>query len=95
MNYTETLQSVDTLKALKLLGFEVEQKGAYIYFPCSCGEKRIIKAYGEKKNVFYCPKCKESGHIIKLLSDRMNEQDTEKWDFKKASDFLMEKAITY
>ena len=95
MNYTETLQSVDTLKALKLLGFEAEQKGAYIYFPCSCGEKRVIKAYGEKKNVFYCPKCKASGHIIKLVSDIMNEHDSEKWDFKMASDFLAEKAITF
>jgi len=68
MNYTETLQTVDTLKALKLLGIESEQKGAYIYFPCSCGDKKVIKAYGKKKNVFYCPKCKASGHIIRLLS---------------------------
>ena len=95
MNYTETLQTVDTVKALKLLGLEAEQKGAYIYFPCSCGEKKVIKAYGEKKNVFYCPKCKDSGHIIKLVSEIMNAKDTEKWDFKKASDFLIEKAISY
>jgi hypothetical protein len=95
MNYTETLQSVDTLKALKLLCIEAEQKGAYIYFPCNCGDKKVIKAYGEKKNVFYCPKCKDSGHIIKLVSDIMSEKDTERWDFKKASDFLAEKAMTY
>jgi len=95
MNYTETLQSVDTLKALKLLGFEAEQKGAYLYFPCSCGDKKIIKAYGEKKNVFYCPKCKASGHIIKLVTEIMVEKNNEPWDFKKASDYLMEKAITY
>jgi hypothetical protein len=95
MNYTETLQSVDTLKTLKLLGLEAEQEGAYIYFPCSCGDKKVIKAYGEKKNVFYCPKCKASGHIIKLVAEMMVEKDHEPWDFKKASDFLTEKAITY
>ena len=95
MNYTETLQSVDTLKALKLLGFEAEQKGAYLYFPCNCGDKKVIKAYGEKKNVFYCPKCNASGHIIKLVLEIMTEKDTEPWDFKKASDFLLEKAMTY
>jgi len=55
MNYTETLQTVDTLKALKLLGIEAEQKGAYIYFPCSCGNTKVIKAYGEKKNDFSSP----------------------------------------
>ena len=95
MNYTETLQTVDTLKVLKLLSIEGEQKGAYIYFPCSCGDKRVIKAYGEKKNIFYCPKCKDGGHIITLVLDTMNERDTEKWDFKKASEFLTEKALTY
>jgi hypothetical protein len=95
MNYTETLHTVDTLKALKLLGIEAEQKGAYFYFPCSCGDKKVIKAYGEKKNVFYCPKCKDSGHIIKLVTEIMNANDTEKWDFKKASDLLAEKAMTY
>jgi hypothetical protein len=94
MNYTETLQSVDTLKALKLLGIASEQKGAYIYFLCSCGDKKVIKAYGEKKNVFYCPKCKDSGHIIKLVSEIMNAKDTENWDFKRASDFLAEKAMS-
>jgi predicted SprT family Zn-dependent metalloprotease len=78
MNYTETLQTVDTLKALKLLGIEAEQKGAYIYFPCSCGNTKVIKAYGEKKNVYYCPKCKDSGHIIKLVTEIMNAKETEK-----------------
>lgn len=95
MNYIETLQAVDTFKALKLLGINAEQKGAYIYFPCSCGNTKVIKAYGEKKNIFYCPKCKDSGHIIKLVSEIMNEKDTEKWDFKKVSDYSMEKAMTY
>jgi hypothetical protein len=95
MNYTETLQLVDTLKALKLLDIEAEQKGAYIYFPCSCGGRKVIKAYGDKKNVFYCPKCKASGHIIKLVSEIMTEKDTEPWDFKKASDFLAQKAVVY
>jgi hypothetical protein len=93
MNYVETLQTVDTLKALKLLDFEAEQKGAYIYFPCSCGDKKVMKAYGDKKNVFYCPKCKDSGHIIKLVSEIMNKRDNETWDFKKASDFLAQKAV--
>jgi hypothetical protein len=26
-----------------------------------------IKAYGDKKNLYYCPKCKSAGHIIALV----------------------------
>jgi len=89
MNYTKTLQSVDTLKALKLLGLEVEQKGAYVHFPCTCGNSSIIKAYGEKKNVYYCPNCKESGHIIKLV------MHNKKLDWDGASRLLEEKALAY
>jgi len=67
MNYRETLQSVDTEKALSLIGIEFESQGAYAKFACpqpDCGGKAAIKEYGDKKNLYYCPKCKSSGHII-------------------------------
>jgi len=90
MNYTETLQSVDTLKALKLLGIEGEQKGAYVYYKCiNCDDQAVIKAFGDKKNLYYCPKCKDKGHIVKLV---MNIKDL---DWEHASNLLKDKAISY
>lgn len=70
MNYKETLQTVDTAKALSLIGLEYEAQGAYFRFKClnhKCDSKSVIKAYGDKKNLYYCPKCKLSGHIISLV----------------------------
>jgi len=64
MNYTETLQSVDTLKALKLLGFEAEQKGAYIYFPCSCGEKGLLKPMAKKRMFFIAQNVKPADILL-------------------------------
>jgi predicted RNA-binding Zn-ribbon protein involved in translation (DUF1610 family) len=68
MNYRQTLQAVDTLKALELLGVEAVPNGAYITFPCpNCKEKAVIKSYGDKKNLWFCPKCKKAGHLIGLV----------------------------
>jgi predicted RNA-binding Zn-ribbon protein involved in translation (DUF1610 family) len=68
MTYKETLQAVDTEKALTLIGLEFTAQGQYIKFNCrACQETALIKAYGEKKNLYYCPKCKASGHIISLV----------------------------
>ena len=69
MNYKDTLQAIDTEKALSLIGIEYESQGAYAKFPCpnsSCPGKAAIKEYSDKKNLYYCPQCKASGHIISL-----------------------------
>jgi len=68
MNYKDTLQAVDTEKALTIINLEYQTMGQYVKFKClKCGENALIKAYGEKKNLHYCPKCKASGHIIFLV----------------------------
>lgn len=89
MTYQQTMQAVDTLKALKAIGLEGGQKGAYVYFPCECGKNIVIKAYGDKKNVFYCPDCKNKGTIISLV---MGKNDL---SYKEAVEFLEKKAIAY
>ena len=67
------------------LGFESEQKGAYIYFPCRCGDKKVIKAFGEKKNIYYCPKCKDImggnnlGKLLMKVRDLYAQQDLNNW----------------
>lgn len=69
MNYKETLQAVDTEKALSLIGIKFQSQGAYAKFPClaeSCQGLAAIKEYGDRKNLYYCPTCKSSGHIISL-----------------------------
>jgi len=88
MNYKDTLQAVDTLKALSVLGIESIQNGAYIFIDCpNCTQKAAIKAYGDKKNLFYCPSCKSSGHIISLV------MKTKGIDWKEANEFLSSKAL--
>ena len=68
MTYKEILQTVDTLKALALLGIEAVAQGAYAKFACpSCKGKAAIKLYSDKKNLYYCVSCKASGHIINLV----------------------------
>jgi len=73
MNYKETLQSVDTEKALSLLGINFESQGAYAKFACpnkDCNNLAVMKEYGDRKNLYYCPKCKSSGHIISLVMNK-------------------------
>ena len=69
MNYKDTLQCIDTEKALSLIGIEFKSQGAYAKFVCpntNCTGKAAIKEYSDKKNLYYCPQCKASGHIISL-----------------------------
>lgn len=88
MKYLRLMNSVDTLKALEVLGLEAKAKGAYYRFRCpKCEEEAIIKAYGEKKNVWFCPNCKGKGNIISLF---MKSVDT---DWEGAKKILTEKAI--
>jgi predicted RNA-binding Zn-ribbon protein involved in translation (DUF1610 family) len=85
MSYKNTLQKVDTEKALSLIGIEYQAQGSYVKFPCpNCKEQAAIKAYGDKKNLYYCPKCKLSGHIISLV---MKTKDIE-W---QEADLLLSK----
>ncbi|MFA4918283.1 MAG: hypothetical protein WC581_03415 [Thermodesulfovibrionales bacterium] len=87
MKYIDTLNAVDTVKALKLLNLEGNLQGAYVKYPCQkCGKTAVIKAYGEKKNLWYCPDCKKSGHIISMVMD-LNE-----CDWETAKKLLQEKA---
>jgi hypothetical protein len=86
MNYKETLKSIDTEKALGLIGIEFESQGAYAKFACpqlECDGKAAIKEYGDKKNLYYCPKCKSSGHIISLVMRIKNI------DWNAANEFLL------
>jgi hypothetical protein len=90
MTYRETLQAVNTLKALKIVGIEGGQRGAYVYFPCTvCGKQAVIKAYGDKKNIWYCPECKGKGHIISLIMNIVGIA----WN--EAKSLLEVKAVTY
>jgi len=66
MKYSALMNAVDPIKALALLDMEAKPNGSWIKFPCSCGKEAVIKAHGEKKNVWYCPECKKKGHIISL-----------------------------
>lgn len=46
MNYRQTLQAVDTLRGLAVLGIEGSSNGSYIASPCpKCHEKAVFKAY--------------------------------------------------
>ncbi len=86
MNYKETLKSIDTEKALGLIGIEFESQGAYAKFACprpDCDGKAAIKEYGDKKNLYYCPTCKASGHIISLAMEVKGLE----WD--AANEFLI------
>jgi hypothetical protein len=86
MTYQELLKTVDTEKALSLIGIEFESQGGYAKFACpqpACDGKAAIKEYGDKKNLYYCPKCKSSGHIISLV---MKKKEIE-WG--AANEFLL------
>ncbi|MCX5850420.1 MAG: hypothetical protein NTW65_13405 [Deltaproteobacteria bacterium] len=88
MKYRDILQAVDTEKALTLIGITTTNQGAYIKFPClKCENTAIIKAYGDKKNLYYCPECKNSGHIISLAMEK------NKLDWQAANNLLASKAV--
>lgn len=87
MSYRNTLQVVDTAKAFEVIGIEFEKQGGYLKFKCpSCDNYALIKVYGDKKNLYYCPKCKASGHIINLAVA------IKELEWKEAEVFLLAKA---
>ncbi|MBI5846636.1 MAG: hypothetical protein HZB31_01540 [Nitrospirae bacterium] len=89
MKYSDLITAVDTVKALSLLGIEGEPSGAYVKYPChKCDKQAVIKSFGEKKNVLYCPECKISGQIVTLT------MEVKKLSWEEASKLLEEKAIT-
>jgi len=86
MKYAEALQVISPMRALTALKIEGKQDGAYIHFRCpECQEDAVTKAYGDKKNIWICTKCKVSGHIISLA---MKMQGLE---YEEAKQFLLEK----
>lgn len=88
MNYRDFLHALDTQKALEILGVPTENKGSYLKFSCpKCNEPALFKTFGDKKNLYYCPKCKTGGNIIKFAM-ALKGLD---WEGAKT---LLEKAIT-
>jgi len=88
MNYKQILQAVDTEKVLNLLSVGYRSQGSYLVFDCpNCEGSASIKIYGASKNLFYCPKCKNGGHIISLVIEKNS------LDWAKAVEFLVEKGF--
>jgi hypothetical protein len=71
-----------------IMGIPYEPKGAYVSFPCpnKCENNAVIKTYGDKKNLWYCPKCRKGGNLLKLAMDSKNLE----WEKSKE---LLSKAI--
>ena len=69
MKYVEAIQTVDTEKALAVLGLEIKKDGSYIHFTHLCGHDAVIRIHGEKKNMIFCPTCKTGSNIFKLAKD--------------------------
>lgn len=89
MKYREALNAIDTIKGLNVIGLEPVCQGAYVKFPCpDCPQQASMKIYGEKKNLWYCPACKKSGHIISLAMRKKNV------DYSEAQKLLLQTAQT-
>lgn len=88
MNYRETLHAIETTTALEIMGVGFEPKGAYVAFPCpnKCEGNAVIKTYGDKKNLWYCPKCRKGGNLLKLAMEMKGLE----WEQSKE---LLSKAI--
>ncbi|HVN95454.1 MAG TPA: hypothetical protein VMT62_03415 [Syntrophorhabdaceae bacterium] len=87
MKYNEAMQTIDTEKALTLLGLEFKRNGSYLNFPCIfCGKESSIRCYGDKKNVSYCPACKLGSNIIFIASK------IKQIEFQDAKNLLLDKA---
>jgi len=71
MNYRDTLHAIETTTALEIIGIGYEPKGAYVALPCpnKCECSAVMKTYGDKKNLWYCPKCKKGGNLLRLAMD--------------------------
>ena len=76
LTYRETLQAVDTLKALKIVGIDGRQQGAYVYFPCTgCGKQAVIKAYEARKRKFDVLLVWKLDRLSRSLKDLINTLD--------------------
>jgi len=71
MLYKQALQAIDPLKALNAMGLNPEVTGSYLKFDCFCGKKAMLKLFGVKKNLWYCPDSKHGGNIISLYIKQM------------------------
>ena len=72
MNYATAMNSIDTAKALNFLEIEATPNGSYLKFPCpKCQKEAVIKTYGDKKNVWFCPECRGAGQIISLTGNSL------------------------
>jgi hypothetical protein len=90
MNYATAMNSIDTAKALNFLEIEATPNGSYLKFPCpKCQKEAVIKTYGEKKNVWFCPECRGAGQIISLA------MAARKMEWEEAKKVLTEKALSY
>ena len=86
MKYAEALQLINPYKVLYALNLSPKAQGGYLAFPCpACQEPAVIKTHSEKKNVWYCPKCKDSGNIISLV------MRLKKLEYLDAKTFCLEK----
>ena len=74
MNYKNALQVIDPSRALGIMKMNQETSGAYIKFDSLCGHKALVKTFGDKKNLWYCPDCKTGGNIISLYIKQMGVQ---------------------
>ncbi len=88
MKYPEAMQTINTERALLLLGLSFKKNGSYLNFPCvKCGNESAIRYHGEKKNVAYCPTCKAGTNIIAMA---VMVKDI---DFQEAKNLLIEKTV--
>lgn len=86
MKYQEAMQAINTEKALQFLGLFCRKNGGYLYFPCIvCGNEAVIRFYGEKKNVAYCPNCKAGTNIVTMTVKLKGVE------FQEAKNLLLEK----
>jgi ribosomal protein L37AE/L43A len=86
MKYAEALQLINPYKVLYALNLKPQAQGGYLSFSCpACQEPAVIKTHSEKKNVWYCPKCKDSGNVISLV------MRLKKLEYPEAKTFCLER----
>lgn len=72
MTYEQTLQAINTFKAMEILKLSITQAGPYLYFKCpDCNGRAVVKGYGEKKGLVFCTACKKASNLIKLAEELM------------------------
>jgi hypothetical protein len=88
MRYSEAMQVINTAKALSLAGLKTTKNGSYLNFPCpKCQTEAVMRYFGEKKNVSYCPTCKIGDNIIAIVAKLKGIE------FQEAKTLLIEKTV--